>query len=82
MDSQRTGIRTPDKVGSIVKGQKTRWEFPRADHGGEDKLSSVVDAISRNGDLFRGSCHDGRCEAEHIMAVLQGTGIANIVRRW
>jgi len=62
------GPHTPDKVCSVVEGQKARWEFSRADHGSQDNLSSVVDAISRDGDSFWGGCHDGRCKTEHIIA--------------
>lgn len=57
------GFGAPDEVGAVVEGEEARGQLAGADHGGEDELAAVVDAISRDGDPFGSVRHDRGCEA-------------------
>jgi hypothetical protein len=51
-----------------MQSEEAGGEFSRTHHGRQHDLSSVVDAIPRNGNPLRSGCHDGRCKTEHTMA--------------
>lgn len=46
--------RTPDEVGAVVQGCEPGWELAGADHGREDDLAAVVDAVGGDGDALGG----------------------------
>lgn len=49
---------TPDEICAIMKSEQAGGQFTTSDHGGEDNLASVIDALSGNGDLVDGRSHD------------------------
>lgn len=55
--------RTPYQIRAVVKRQESRGQLAGADHGREDDLAPVVDAVAGDGHFLRFGGHDASDDA-------------------